>query len=915
MPYFIFIIFLVTCSTPLYAVDTVQSLLDQAQQAAHTGEFSSSLIHLKNAALNYPDNKAVKLALAEHYIQTGNGPQAQIELDKAEFLGTPQNQTQLLRIKALLIQGKFAQVSSQINNILDVPTDDIGRIRALQGLAYLNQGKLENARRFILRGARLAPDTLEVKLGLARLYSIDKKESEAEQLILSLYKKHPYQADVLLLTGNFYRQRHQYQQANEIFTQAINIQPTNTAARIGIISSLIGAGKFSRANNEVSKLLTIDAEHETGNHLQAIIAYQLKDYAKALQAIKLLEKNNPNHLGILLVAGSVYFQLGELENAEKDLKKFLRHKADDLAARKMLAAVYLKRKQPSQALKLLENYKDANDIATLSLLSSSYNMLGKPQLSAAMITQALALEPENEQLLVQQRLSQATTDNVQLNDLKDENFSHFKTIGLAKILSLLHKKQTGQAISLIKKYQQKDKQNYIFYALLGRAYLLDNKLQQARSSFEQALQVNNTATEARINLALIAIAEHDLSSAKREYQRVLLKDTDNEAAMLGLAKISLQEDNSSEMLTWLNKARRADKYSIAPRVILNRYYVSQQDYQQAKDISSELVDIHPDSIRLLKMHADNLLSLKDLSQAIRVYKKIVSLAADSAQAYFWLASAQYLWQDYPAARENFQQTIKLKKDHIIARNALIQLDMKEKKYQQALIQSRALIEAHPEQALNHETMGDILIYLNTPEQAIRSYKTALSLQKNNYLLVSKIARAYALSGQKIAAAQTLEHWLQAHPENIKIRMMLALLYQQSQQLSQAQKHYEQIIKLRPDNISAINNLALIYSSLNDPRAVEYAEIAYSLAPENANVLDTLGWLLLNNNEQQRALTLLTQAVKSSPADFNIRYHYALALNNNGQKTAAINQLDMIVPVQARFQNKAQAEKLLKQLKP
>ncbi len=908
------ILLLLLLISPVALVASVPSnqLIKEAQQASRTGNYKAALIHLKNAAKKEPDNIPVKLALAELFIQTGLGSQAAIELDKALFLGANEDKIQLLRIKSQLIQGQFSKVTSEISKILKIQTEDIGRIRALQGQAYLNLGNIEKARSLFLRGSRLAPDSFEVKVGLARLYSIDNKNKKAKQLIESLYKQYPYNTNVLLLTGNLYREEHKYTQAYNLFKTAVEIQTGNTAARLGMITSLVGSGDFLQADSVVKELLSVDAEHETGNHLQAVIAYQLKNYTKALQAIQIIKKNNRHHKGVLLVSGSIYYQQGQFDAAETDLKDYLDHKPDDSGAQKILSAIYLKRNQGSKVIELLETNDPSSDIVIISLLSSAYKMIGNTQKSQLYLEKALKLAPDNSKLLAQQRLNAVTENSPLIVNLIDDKFENFQTIGLPKILQLLNTGNEG-AIQLIKNYQKTEPNNVILHNLLGQAYLKKNELENAKASFSRALEAKPDHLPARISLARIAYSQGDKKNGTREYQYILRKDPNNETVMMDLAKISQKENNIDDMLTWLNKARRSNKSSIASRIILNRYYSRINEVDKALLISNELVDIQPQNIQILKLHADNLLKSNDLSQAIRIYKKIVELSPDSAQAYYWLASSQFLWKDYKNARKNFTQVIAIEPEHIISRNAIIKIDLIFKKYDSALSQVNELIEIKTDVSLSYETKGDILMMSSMPVEAINSYKKALSLQKNNYLLVAKIAKAYALTNQLEQAAKTFEIWIESHPENTKIRMMLAVLYQQSKQIQKAKIHYEFIIKKNPDNLSAINNLAIIYASLNDPKAFEYAEIAYSLAPENSNVLDTLGWLLLNNGEHKRALKLLKEGIDSNPSDFDLRYHYAVALEKNGFKKEAKTQLNMIVPVPGKFEERDEAKKLLQSL--
>ncbi len=895
------------------AESSASQFLQDAQQAVSKGEFKTALIHLKNASVKYPDDIKIKLALADLFIQIGFGAEAQIELDKASYLGAKKKDTQLLRINAQLIQGKFRDVTSQIGQILHVKTEDIGRIRALQGQAYLNQGNIEKARSFFMRGSRLAPNALEVQIGLARLYTIDKKKKQAKKIIEKLYKEYPYNTNVLLLIGNLKREEGAYLEARDLFEKIISIQPGNTASRIGIITTYIDEDNYAKANEVVDNLLVVDAKHISGNYLKAIISYQLQDYTKAMQAIKVIEEQNRKHTGILLISGFIYYQQKEYDAAETQLKKYLAIKPKDLATIKMLSATYLKKKQGSQAIQLLEPYKDLKDSSILSMLSRAYKILGNQDKSTFYLEKALKIDPDNPNILTQKRLNIVLSDsNIKLK-LIDQTFDNFTGIGYPKYLQFLKGNKIKEAVELIKSYQLKEPDNSLYYDLIGEAYLQANDLDAAQINFTKVLELNPNSLKSRVNLAHIAIAKNDLALAKREYQRILSRDPKNEIAMMDLAKLSLKEKKISEMLSWLTKARISNRSSVESRVALNNFYANNNDLRNALKISYELVDIQPDNVSILKLHADNLLKAKKLSSAIRTYKRIVELKPNDAYAYYWLASTQYLWNDTDSARKNFAKVLELKPNHVISRNAIIKIDLKLKNYKKSLSDALALVKIDPKISLSHETLGDVYVLMKKPKKAIKAYSKSLSLKDNNYLLVNKIARTYARMGNKKKAAQTFENWLKKYPKNTKIRNMLALLYQQTGQFKKAKSHYELIIEQLPDSALVINNLALVYDHLDDPRAIEYAEIAYSLAPKNANVLDTLGWLLLHNEEHSRALSILKKAIDINPSDFDLRYHYAVALSKNDQIKEAKKQLNMVVPVKGKFKSRKDAKKLLEKL--
>ena len=78
------------------------------------------------------------------------------------------------------------------------------------------------------------------------------------------------------------------------------------------------------------------------------------------------------------------------------------------------------------------------------------------------------------------------------------------------------------------------------------------------------------------------------------------------------------------------------------------------------------------------------------------------------------------------------------------------------------------------------------------------------------------------------------------------------------------EQYQIILKQAPTYMPALNNLATAYQQEKNPLALEYAEKAYQLAPGSAAVMDTLGWILVEQGNTTRGLPLLEKAVSLAP---------------------------------------------------
>lgn len=85
--------------------------------------------------------------------------------------------------------------------------------------------------------------------------------------------------------------------------------------------------------------------------------------------------------------------------------------------------------------------------------------------------------------------------------------------------------------------------------------------------------------------------------------------------------------------------------------------------------------------------------------------------------------------------------------------------------------------------------------------------------------------------------------------------------------------------------------------------------AYTLLP-NGQTADTLGWILTASGQAAKGVVLLRQAAGQTNNDPRVQYHFAVALNDTGQREEAIKLLNTVVASQGDFSEKADAQKLL-----
>ena len=83
-------------------------------------------------------------------------------------------------------------------------------------------------------------------------------------------------------------------------------------------------------------------------------------------------------------------------------------------------------------------------------------------------------------------------------------------------------------------------------------------------------------------------------------------------------------------------------------------------------------------------------------------------------------------------------------------------------------------------------------------------------------------------------------------------------------LDAARASYEAVLKAQGEDAGVLNNLANILEKQKDPKALDYAQSAFRLAPSDAAVLDTLGWFLVQRGQSETGLRHLREARLRDP---------------------------------------------------
>ena len=104
----------------------------------------------------------------------------------------------------------------------------------------------------------------------------------------------------------------------------------------------------------------------------------------------------------------------------------------------------------------------------------------------------------------------------------------------------------------------------------------------------------------------------------------------------------------------------------------------------------------------------------------------------------------------------------------------------------------------------------------------------------------------------------------------------------------------------PDNAFAHNNLAWTLAKLKHDGALDHAEKANSLMPNQPAFMDTLATLLADSGKFKEAIDLQKKVVELQPADNSYRLNLAKIYIKSGDKTLARSELERLAQLGDKF---------------
>jgi len=898
--------------------ESPESLVSSSKEFLAKKDTKAAVIQLKNALQKNPNLAEARFLLGSALLESGDLAGAELELRKALELKHPADAVIPQLARAMLALGQAKKTVEEFGGLVLSSREAQASLKTSLSSAYAALGKEEDARRSLAEALEANPDYELARLADIRETIAQQDISGAKEKIDAVLTKNPKSAEAIFMRGSLLAIEGNTSGALEQYQKSIEAKPSFLPAHTAIIFSLLQSNKIEDAVKQLDALKKIAPKTPQAYFLDAQVNFQRKEYKAARESAQQLLRFSPNNPNSLQLAGAIEYQLGSYLQAETYLTKAIQSSPKLVLARRMLIANYLRAGQPTKAIDTLKPILGEidKDSAFLTLAGQAYLQSGDAGKAAEYFTKASKLDPENATKKTSIAVAQIAQGNTEIGFQELQRISAEDkgiTADLALITAHLKNNQLDKALQAIDVLEKKQPDNPATYNLRARALLAKKDVAGARNSFEKAIAINPTFFPAVASLATLDLADKKPQDAKKRFETVLTADPKNIQALLALAELNTANNaNAEEIAALLGKAVTAAPTDVAPRVALIQHHLKNNDTKKALTAANDALAAMPDKPEILEALGRVQQISGDLNQASISFGKMASLQPASPIPLVRLAEVQIANKNRDDGIKTLKKALEIKPDLLEAQRALIQAALENKNTTEALNIAKTVQKQRPKEAAGYILEGGIHSANQRSNQAIEVYRTGLKASQSPDLAI-RLHSALQNSGNKVEAEKHALAWLKENPKDVGFRMYMGDLASATSSFGQAATYYQSALALQPNNALILNNLAWAAGQTKSPKALEYAEKANELAPNQPAIMDTLAVLTAEKGDTGKAIELLRKAVSLAPQAASIQLNLAKILIKAGNKDDARKELEALAKLGDKFPGQTEVSQLLKTL--
>ncbi len=898
---------------------STEARVERAEEALQNGQFGRAGIELRKVVDEDPRNAQARLLLARLALRVNDTSAAAAELQRAGQAGADAAAVEELEIELLLQSGQPAEAQQRIENrnLLKEPARGV-----LLGGALLMQGKAPEALAAI--DAALAADPKSGRAmaakadALAASTQLEEAAATADAALAADDKNWEaalVKGRLLLANGDQAGAEAQFRSALAQMGRSANMRQIITL-RAGVTEMALGRNDLKTAASDVQEMERLAAEAPATELLAARLALAKGDRRDATARLQKTLQAAPDLAPARQLLGIVHLAEGNLLQAEEQFQRVLAQNPEHVDARKHLAQVRLRMGNPGGAATAITPAlaADVDDAQLFQLMSAAQRQDTQSGNSLASLRRSFEDNPSSPAL----RLSYAQAlfhagrpaDALQLVSA-DEPVGNPGLYWAIRIASLNATRGGNVARAEIDRLVAARPDDIALITTASGLLISQGEMAAARDLLMKGRKADPAAANVILALAQVERSLGNGPAADKLLTDAIAAQPDAQALRVSLVESLAQRGEYDLAIDTLRAAKGLDSQRDL-QFLLARLELSRGNLAQGEKALDRFTELAPGDADSMSRAASLLLQARQYDAALARFKKAAEMAPAVSSYHLGIATTQLQRAQPAEARSAAERAAELDRTAIAPVSALAAMDILDKKPDAAVQRAEEWQKRYPDDPAANQLLAETLVAAGRTQAAARVYT---DWQKKNPSAdgALKLHQLLTREGDR-GADQPLVDWLRTNPDDHRMRMQLANHYVVTENWSRAAAEYERVLGAFPNDPMALNNLAWAYHGLNDKRALPTAEKAYASGGGVPMIVDTYGWMLVEQGDVQRGLPLLQRAAEAAPQMADIQLHYGAALGRAGQKKEGIVVLQKAASLENDATKRAAIQKQIDDLR-
>ena len=412
------------------------------------------------------------------------------------------------------------------------------------------------------------------------------------------------------------------------------------------------------------------------------------------------------------------------------------------------------------------------------------------------------------------------------------------------------------------------------------------RLLEAFDFSEKLLEYGSASIFQSIAARAAQATDTERESLVRNFDRLLNLYPRDMQLLVGKAMLLQQQNQLPEALAAVQQALQVEDDNIPAAILEARLLFAMNQPENALDRLLGLLQKNPDNQRLRLQYA-RLLTTIDIAEALEQFKILVQRSPNNPDLLLSLGLVANEQGDKALAAQSFARLLATGQHSDSAHFYLGRLAEEQEDYNRAL-EHYTQVEQGQDFLPALASSVDIMIRLGRPDDA----HARMNEMRSRFTQES--VRLYQIEAQSLAryqyldeAEQLLTEALTTNPDSTDLLFTRASINEQRDMIDLAESDFRTIIRYQPNNATALNALGYTLADRTNryQEALELIQKALDIEPNNAAIIDSMGWVQYRLGNFDEAILRLREALKSFP-DPEIASHLGEVLWAAGDKEEA-----------------------------